>query len=77
MARAKKWRVPRGDASMRLQPIAFVCAHHCAPATHIRGRYVRVDATSMAEAELQNTPEARLTLVTRGWVVGVSAESAK
>jgi hypothetical protein len=36
----------------------------------------RVDATSMAEAELQSTP-AQLTFVARGWTVGVSAESAK
>jgi hypothetical protein len=62
---------------MRLRPIAFVRAHHCAAATHFGGRYARVEATSMAEADLQSTPEARLSLVARGWAIGVNAESAK
>jgi hypothetical protein len=62
---------------MRLRPIAFVRAHHCAAATHFGGRYARVEATSMAEADLRSRPEARLSLVARGWAIGVNAESAK
>ncbi len=53
--------------SMRLQPIVFARAHHCAAATDFRAR---VDATSMAEAELKRTPGARLTFVAE---VGPSA----
>jgi hypothetical protein len=60
--------------SIRLQPIAFARAHHCAAATHLRAR---VDATSMAEAELQSTLGARPTIVARGCAIGVNAESAK
>jgi hypothetical protein len=62
---------------MRLQPVAFARAHYCAAVTHFRACYARVDATSMAEADLQNTPGARLTVVARGLTVGVNAESAK
>jgi hypothetical protein len=59
---------------MRLQPIAFARAHHRATATHSRARG---EATSMAEADLQSTPGARLTHVARGWAIGVNAESAE
>jgi hypothetical protein len=40
---------------MSLQPIAFARAHHCAAATHFRGRYACMEATSMAEADLLST----------------------
>ena len=60
--------------SMRLDPIAFARAHPCAAATHFRAR---VDATSMAEAELLSTPGARPTIVARSCAIGVNAESAK
>jgi hypothetical protein len=62
---------------MRLQPVAFARAHHCAAATHFRARYAGVDATSMAEAELQSTPGARPTIVGRGCAIRMNAETAK
>jgi hypothetical protein len=62
---------------MRLRPIAFAGAHHCAAATRVGGRYARAEATSMAEADLRSTPEARAILEARARAVGVNAESAK
>jgi len=62
---------------MRLQPIAFARAHHCAAARHFRGRYARVEATSVAEADLRSRPEARVILEARACAIGVNAESAK
>jgi hypothetical protein len=47
---------------MRVRPIAFAGAHRCAAATHFGDRYARVEATSMAEAELRRRPEARVIL---------------
>jgi hypothetical protein len=47
---------------------------HRAAARHSRARG---EATSMAEADLQSTPGARLTHVARGWAIGVNAESAE
>jgi hypothetical protein len=62
---------------MRLRPIAFAGAHHCAAAAHFGGRYARVEATSMAEADLRGTPEAPVILEARARAIGVNAESAK
>ena len=62
---------------MRLRPIAFARAYYRAAATHFGGRYARVEATSMAEADLRSTPEARAILEARARAVGVNAESAK
>jgi hypothetical protein len=62
---------------MRLRPIAFARAHHCAAATYFGGRYARVEATSMAEADLRSRPEARVVLEARACAIGVNAESAK
>ena len=62
---------------MRLRPIAFARAHHCAAAAHFGGRYARVEATSMAEADLRSRLEARDILEARACVIGVNAESAK
>jgi hypothetical protein len=39
-------------------------------------RYVRVEATSMAEADMQSALWARL-LGARDWAIGVNAQSAK
>jgi hypothetical protein len=57
--------------------MGFTRAYHCAAATHFRGCYARVEATAMAEADLQNTPRAVLVFVARGWTIGVNVESAK
>jgi len=62
---------------MRLRPIALVRAHHCAAATHLGGRYARVEATSMAEADLRIRPEARAIVEARACAIGVNAEAAK
>jgi hypothetical protein len=62
---------------MRLRPIAFARALHCAAATRFGGRYARVEATSMAEADLRNRPEERVILEARACAIGVNAESAK
>jgi hypothetical protein len=62
---------------MRLRPIAFARAHHCAAVTHVGGRYARVEATSMPEADLRSRPEARVILEVRACAIGVDAESAK
>jgi len=40
--------------------IAFARARHCAAATHFGSRYARVEATSMAEADLRSGPEERV-----------------
>jgi hypothetical protein len=62
---------------MRLcSPSGFARAHQYTAAAHFRGRYARVEATSMAEADVQSAPGARL-LVARGWAIGVNAESAR
>jgi hypothetical protein len=62
---------------MRLRSIAFADAHHCAAATHFGGRYARVEATWMAEADLRSRPDARVILEARACAIGVNAESAK
>jgi hypothetical protein len=62
---------------MRLRPIAFARGRHCAAATHFGGRYARVEATSMAEADLRSRPDARVILEARARAIGVNAESAK
>jgi hypothetical protein len=62
---------------MRLRPIAFARAHHCAAATHFGVRYARAEATSVAEADLQSRPEARVILEARACTIGVNGESAK
>jgi hypothetical protein len=67
----------RSNTRMRCAAMGFTRAHHCAAATHFRGCYARVEATAMAEADLQNTPRAVLVFVARGWTIGVNVESAK
>ena len=62
---------------MRVRPIAFARAHLCAAATHFGGRYARVEATSMPEADLQSRPEARVILEARACATGVNAEAAE
>jgi hypothetical protein len=62
---------------MRLWPIAFDRAHHRAVATRFGGRYARMEATSMAEADLRGRPKARAILEARACAIGVNAESAK
>jgi hypothetical protein len=62
---------------MRLRPIALACVRHCAAATHFGGRYARVEATSMAEADLRSRPEARVIFEAQACTIGVNAESAK
>jgi len=62
---------------MRLRTIAFARTHHCVAATHYGGRYARVEATPMAEADLRSGPEARVILEARACAIGVNAESAK
>jgi hypothetical protein len=59
---------------MRPRPIAFACAHHCAATTRSGGRYARVQATSMAEADLRGM---RVILNARACAVDVNAELAK
>ena len=61
---------------MRVPPITFAVAHRCAAATH-GGRDARVEATSMAEADLRSRPEARVILEVRACATGVNAESIK
>jgi hypothetical protein len=62
---------------MRLRCIAFAGAHYRAAATHFGGRYARVEAASMAEADLRSRPEARVILEARACPIGVNAEPAK
>ena len=62
---------------MRVLPIAFAGAHCCAAATHFGGRDARVEATSMAEADLRSRPEARVIVEVRVCAIGMNAESAK
>jgi hypothetical protein len=62
---------------MRVRPIAFAGAHRCAAATHFGGRYARVEATSMAEADLRSRPEVRVIFEAQACTIGVNAESAK
>jgi hypothetical protein len=62
MTRAEQG-APRGDAKHEAQPIAFARTHYCAAAAHFR---VRVEATSMAEAEQQSTTGEQRTIVARG-----------
>jgi hypothetical protein len=62
---------------MRLRPIAFDRAYHCAAATHFGGRYARVEATSMAESDLRIRSEARVILEARACAIGVDAGSAE
>jgi hypothetical protein len=62
---------------MRLcSPSGFARAYQYTAVAHFRGRYVRVEATSMAEADMQSAPWARL-LVARDWAIGVNAQSPK
>jgi hypothetical protein len=77
MTRAKSRERREVMPSMRRLPIAFARAGHRAAATHFGGRYARVEATSMAEADLRSRPEARVILEARACAIGVSAESAK
>jgi hypothetical protein len=53
----EKWRAPE------VMP-GWGAAHRFRAAdTHFRARYARVEATSLAEADLQGTPRAQLTLL--------------
>jgi hypothetical protein len=61
----------RGCAAHRVSSVLIYTA-----VAHFRGRYVRVEATSMAEADMQSAPWARL-LVARDWAIGVNTQSAK
>jgi hypothetical protein len=62
---------------MRVRPIAFARAHHCTAAKHFGGRYARVEVTSMAEADLRSTLEARVILEARACAICANAESIK
>jgi hypothetical protein len=62
---------------MRLRPIAFARARHCPVATRFGGRYPRVEAASMAEADFRSMPEARVILEVRACAIGVNTESDK
>jgi hypothetical protein len=76
MTRAENRERPQGNASMRLRPIALARARQCAAATHFGGRYARMEATSMAEADLGSRPEARVILA-RTCAIGVTAEPTR
>ena len=62
---------------MRVRPVAFARARRCAAATHVGGRYARVEATSIAEADLRSRREAQVILEARACAIGMYAESAK
>jgi len=57
--------------------LGFTRAHHCVAARHFRGCCARVEATSMAESDLQRTSREVLVFVVRGWAIGVNVESAE
>jgi hypothetical protein len=60
---------------MRVRPIGFAGAHHCAAATQYGGCFACVEVTSMAD--LRSRPEARVTLDVQARIIGANAESAK
>jgi hypothetical protein len=60
---------------MRVRPIVFAGAHHCAAATQFGGCFACVELTSMAD--LRSRPEARIIPEAQACTIGVNAEAAK